>query len=33
MLDEAFRFEQAGEVVYESRQGAVFHRVGQASAS
>lgn len=29
----AFRFEQEGEVVYESQQGAVFHRVGQASTS
>lgn len=27
----AFRFEQEGEVVYESRQGAVFHRVASGS--
>jgi hypothetical protein len=28
-----FRFEQEGAVVYESRQGAVFHRVGEAPAA
>jgi hypothetical protein len=28
----AFRFEQEGALVYESEQGAVFHRVGTASA-
>jgi hypothetical protein len=28
----AFRFEQEGARVYESRQGAVFHRVGEATA-